>query len=36
MPLTLPVVFVWNKSGSPYTELVHSASQFGWDPFNPM
>ena len=35
MPLTTPVVFAWNKAGSPYIQLVHSAAHFGWDPFNP-
>ena len=34
--VTTPVVFVWMKEGSTYTQLVHSAAQFGGDPFNPV
>jgi len=35
MVVTSHVVFAFNKTGSPYIQLVHSAAQFGGDPFNP-
>ena len=35
MPLTTPVVFAWIKEGSPYIQLLHSATKFEGGPFNP-
>ena len=34
MVVTSPVVSAFNKTGSPYIQLVHSAGQFRGDPFN--